>query len=457
MRKKIISIFIIIAVVAGTGVAIFKIKQLKKAKPVIQEKVSVGVPVESYLVKLDNIKVKYNYTGTVKYEDKIKISPQIMGMVKEIFVEEGEKIKKDQLLARLDDRELRTALKEAQNKIMESKNRISSSQIGIKEAELGIKKAEVSLSDARNNLNEVEASINEAKADFDHWKSEYDRDKRLFEKNAIAEAKYDQTKTQFDKARARLERLKTSKESVQDKIELARLEIDHMQMKYKAAKNELKQAKIQFKLAKNREDRAETQLSYTKLYAPIDGVVLDEMVEAGEIVGTTQPLFNIAATEPIEVHSSVGSKDLSFLNEGTPAQIEFDSLPGRVYETKINEISTMTDPNSHTTVVKFVLSNQNGMLRDGMFASVKIIPQSRNNVLSVPREAIFTYKGKPHVYVITAGKAERKTVKTGLSDGDFIEIKEGLKKGEKIAISNLNDLRDGVKVYLDGQMDGGIR
>lgn len=426
MKKKIkTSVIIVILIVIGIA-SLFFIRALRNREPQVAEENNLGVPVETAAVKKDDFEIIFKHSGTVKYLNRTKISPKIGGEITEIYVEEGDQVEAGQILAKIDDQEL--------------KNNLDSAQSAVEEAEIAVKKAEISKEISENNLRESRAALNEAQSNYSQWKSDYERDKKLYQKDAIAEAKFEQTKTQFEKAGAQLERMKAAAASAEKSVEIADLDIENSREKLKKAENELENARL--------------KLKDTELRSPITAKVLRDFAEEGEVTGVGQPLFEIAQPERLEVKVQMGMKDLNKLKVGTKALISSPVLKQKNLEAEISEIASTADPKSRTTEVTINLKEKNLNLTDGSFVSAALVAESYEDVLIIPEKAIFEYQNEAHVYLIEEGKALRKKIETGAGNGYYTIVTSSLKEGDKIAVSNLNDLQDKQNVYLSEQENG---
>ena len=125
-KKAKMGLTILLIIIIGAAALIF-IRQLKNREAQMDEEQNLGVPVETTEVKKDDFQIIYNYSGTVEYAGKRKISAQIGGAITDIYVEEGETLKKGDLLAKIEGQKL--------------KNNLNSAQAAVKEAEIALKKA----------------------------------------------------------------------------------------------------------------------------------------------------------------------------------------------------------------------------------------------------------------------------------------------------------------------------
>lgn len=200
----------------------------------------------------------------------------------------------------------------------------------------------------------------------------------------------------------------------------------------------LQQAKAQQKLhAKN--------LSDTKLYSPIDGVLLKKLGETGEITGVGIPLFVVSDIRKIKVVAFIPETELYKIKIGQKADIYLSSL-GETHEGKIIEVGSAADAASRAFAVKIEVSNPKLLIRPGMIAEVRIIPENVNKVLAIPAGAILhDYNNQSFVFIADTLKnqAFRKNVITGKVINEMVEITSGLSENEIIVTGGHQKLVDG--------------
>ncbi|PXV67267.1 efflux RND transporter periplasmic adaptor subunit [Halanaerobium congolense] len=420
--KMALTILLIIAI--GAGALIF-IRELKNREPQVAKEEDLGAAVETAEVQKGDFEIIYNYSGTAEYAGKRKISSQIGGEIINIYVREGQKVEKGDLLARIDDQEL--------------KNNLSSAETAVREAEIALKKAELAKDISRNNLAESKAAIKEAESNYSQWQSDYERDKKLYQKNAIAKAKFEQTKTQFQKAAAQLERVQATLSSAKKSVEIAGLDVETTVERLKKSRNELENARLKFK--------------DTEIRSPISAEIVNEFAEVGEVTAAGQPLFEIAKSDRVEIKIQVGMSDLNQLKIGTKALISSPALEQKEFKAVISKIGSTADSKSRTTEVTLKLK-ENINLKDGAFVSAALIAEGLTDVLIVPEKAIFNYQAASHVYLIKDGRAVRQKIETTVTNGYQTVVTSFLSEGDQIAVTNLNDLQDKTKVYLSEQENG---
>ncbi|SDL22838.1 efflux RND transporter periplasmic adaptor subunit [Halarsenatibacter silvermanii] len=428
MKGKIKKIAIIVLIIALGAVAILGIRRIRTRPVEIEEKDDLGVPVMSQTLVEEDLRRIYRYSGTAEYENRTRISPRIAKEIDDFLIEEGDRITAEEELVRLDDEEIRS--------------RKQGVKASVKEAELMIIMAESSLSQKQSDLKGAEADLREARSNYEKWQRDLEADRRLYQDNAISKAELEETETRHAAAEAKYIKAEASVERAEIAVSMAETEIQQYKNKLEKSRSEL--AVI------------ETQLSYTVLKSPLDGEVIDKIPKPGEYVNPGEPVLEVADTDNLVITSKLGMKDFTDIDTHTEVEVKIPHLSEKPLTGEITNLKSLTDPHQRTTEVTVsLLEDPPEKLKEGMYTSVLFYPESRSDVITVPRNSLFFFEEAPHVYVIKDGQAKRREVETGLDTGHRVEIKAGLEKGEEIVTSNIEELRDGVSIYLRDEDEWG--
>ena len=173
--------------------------------------------------------------------------------------------------------------------------------------------------------------------------------------------------------------------------------------------------------------------SHTMLRAPFDGIVTHFNVANGEVVEPDRELFTISDLGSVWVLADVYERDLSRIRSNVDAPVRVDAYPDRVFSGRVTYVSDVMDPETRTAKVRCVVNNADGALKLDMFARIAIPTVERKDVLTVPEAAIQKVDGRPILFVrLTDTRFERRAVETGLTAGGLVEIRSGLKAGEQV-------------------------
>jgi membrane fusion protein, multidrug efflux system len=150
----------------------------------------------------------------------------------------------------------------------------------------------------------------------------------------------------------------------------------------------------------------------------------------------------------VRVQVAVPEPEVPFVKNGLPVKVSVDELPNRVFEGGVTRFAYALDDNTKTMLSEIEISNPKGELRPGMFATVKLVIEQKNDALLVPIEALLIEKAKSSVFTVAAGKAKKAAVKTGFNDGASVEILDGLGPNEPVILLGKQTLNDGQPVSV---------
>lgn len=190
-------------------------------------------------------------------------------------------------------------------------------------------------------------------------------------------------------------------------------------------------------------DIAKLQLSYTEIRAPISGVVAERNIKVGNTIQPNTVVFKVTDLKPLIAYVHAPERELRLLAAGQPAEIAVDAMPGQVFIGKIARVSPVVDPATGTFKITIEVDDPTSSLKPGMFARVGVVYERRANALQIPRTAIVDNDGQATVFLVNKDKAEQRDIKTGLANAGFIEVTEGLKKGEQVVVVGQNGLKTG--------------
>jgi Cu(I)/Ag(I) efflux system membrane fusion protein len=192
------------------------------------------------------------------------------------------------------------------------------------------------------------------------------------------------------------------------------------------------------------------------LAAPVDGVVLEKMVVAGQAVMPGMKLYRIADLATVWIEGDVFEQDLALIRLGTPARVEFAAYPGRSFAGRVSFVWPVVDEQSRTGRVRVALPNPGGTLKPGMYATLFFRARLGADLLSVPAEAVVMTGERNLVFVVGRdGALEPREVTLGARAGDRLEVLAGLAAGERI-VASANFLVDAESRLATGQGMAGM-
>lgn len=210
-------------------------------------------------------------------------------------------------------------------------------------------------------------------------------------------------------------------------------------------------AKSKYEVARANLARAQTLLQFTKITAPFAGIVTRRMVDPGAFIpaataGNPQnaTLVTIADFRRVRAQVAVPEVEASLVQKDQPAQITVEGLPGKKFDGKVTRYAFALDESTKTMLAEVELLNPKLELRPGMYATVRIGIERRENALLIPADALAMEKANAFVFLLIEGKAKKAPVKVGFNDAANVEIVNGLKPEDTV-------LRIGKATLVDGQ------
>lgn len=204
---------------------------------------------------------------------------------------------------------------------------------------------------------------------------------------------------------------------------------------------------------------AQTQLMLADaiVRAPIGGLVAKRYVQPGEKVAFDAPLVSIVDLSRLEVQAQAPVVDVALISLGAKAEVEIEGLPQRRFAGRVERVNPAAEPGSRTIYVYVALSNEEGLLRAGMFARVRLQVRQDAEVPSLPLSAVQDDGGQSVVWVIADGKLAKRAVVVGRRDerAQLIEIVSGVGAADRVLATKFDNLRGGLSARIVGGVPAG--
>lgn len=217
------------------------------------------------------------------------------------------------------------------------------------------------------------------------------------------------------------------------------------QQEFDTAKFELEQARLRY-------ERARIQLENTIVRSTVSGVVTKRVAQTGSRVTSNRELFSIMNLDELFANVNIPGQHLLSIEQGLPAVIDSDLIEGVRYDAFVKLVSPIVDPLSGTFKAKVAISNLNGMpIYPGMFVNVRVIVDTSDRAVLVPKEAIVHEGDLKYIYKVQGSKAKKMLLQEGYSNVGFVQAISGLVKGDSVIVMGHSALKDGanVKVITD--------
>ena len=211
---------------------------------------------------------------------------------------------------------------------------------------------------------------------------------------------------------------------------------------------EYERVKSDYETQKAARDLAQLDVTYTTVRAPFSGIISERLIKKGNMVATHAPTFRLTNFDPLLAVMHVPERELNKLRKGQRAELRLDALYGEVFTGVIKRISPIVDPTTGTFKVTIEVRDRSRQLKPGMFGRIRIVYDTRTDVLLVPKEAILAEDDESAVYVVRDSLAYRQVVETGYSNDEHMEVISGIDAGDIIITTGQNSLRDSSKVEV---------
>lgn len=325
-----------------------------------------------------------NATGEIRAIELVTVGAQVSGKIEKLYVEIGQIVKKGDLIAEIDSTT-------QQNDVNINKAKLDSYRAQLKAAKISLKVAE----------------------------KQYNRMQNLQKRKAASTEDVENAEDAYELARAKVTQLESS----------------------------VKETEISL-------STAETNLGYTKVTAPMDGTVVSVPVKQGQTINAamnTPTIIQLADLKEMEILIEISEGDISNIKPGVKVTYSTLADLNDVFETTLKSIDpglTLLTNNEYTEVVdsneaiyyygRLIVPNPDGKLRIGMTTQNVIYVEKADNVLTIPVTAIKGGADDRYVEILTAEGVKKRHIKTGVSDGLNIEIKDGISEGDEVIIGQLS-------------------
>ena len=204
---------------------------------------------------------------------------------------------------------------------------------------------------------------------------------------------------------------------------------------------------------------AAARLSDTIIRAPFDGHMGLRRVSVGGLVNPGTVITTLDDTSRVKVDFSVSETQAAAMRPGLTVRAETSAYAGRQFEGTVASVDTRVDPVSRAFSVRAIVPNPQGLLKPGMFLTVRVV-ESSNDAIVVPEEALVPEAGRQFVYVVIDGKADKREVRIGRRRPGEVEVLDGLAANEIIVSEGADKLRPGAAieaVAAAGSTQGAVR
>jgi RND family efflux transporter MFP subunit len=347
---------------------------------------------------------------------EVNLTPKVSGRVSAIRAEVGSRVAKGESLAELERGDYDAQYRQAKAALEGAKASL----------------ARTSDSGQEQQVNGARSAADQAQVAYDDAKSLYEKTRRLFDSGAVAKQQLDDIDARYKDASIQLEAAKRELSLVADKAGSQANDIVTGQVD--AASAQL--------------DFAKSQLDATVIRSPIAGLVSYRGIEAGEIVGNTTLAFVVIDDSSVLAEAGLSERQIGRVARDMAVQVLIPALGPTPFEGKVDSVSPAPDPRGQLYSVRVRIQNPKGSIKGGMIAKLKLPLEARPGAVVAPEKALFSESGSDYAFVAAkkpngSYKAEKRELRLGESDGESVEILEGLSPGELVVVSGKELIADG--------------
>ncbi len=361
-------------------------------------------------LELRQLRREIETTAFLESEHRVSVVPKVTGRVQEVLVDEGTPVKRGQVLARFDAREVSSGKRQYEVQLLDREVRANLARL---ENEAALRRVE----QARIERDQAEAN----------WK-----------RNAEMDPGYVAPKI--------LEDSKAEFESAVKRFQIAEFNHRKATLDVSAADNAIEEARA--KLAD-----AQLRLEEHELRSPIDGVVESREVKGGETIATASALFVVVDPVNLVAYLNRPQRELTLLANAREVRFETDASPDREYVAAIDLVSPVVDAATGSFKLRMRVPPESAAdLRPGMFVRARILTESLRDALMVPKAAVLAEGERSMVFVVRGGRACKVWLDPGLEERLYVEARnrgdDGLHPGDVVVVSGNADLKDQVEVEV---------
>jgi HlyD family secretion protein len=373
------------------------------------------IPVQAATVRRMAIQRTLSAEGVLYPLEQASIVPKISAPVAKFYVNRGSLVRAGDLLAKLENQDLAAGATEARG--------------GYQQAQAAYNTA--TLASIPEEQQKAEADVDSARETLSAAKQLYNSRKELFAEGALARKDLDQAAVGLTQA--------------QSQYDIAQ---KHLQALKKTHQDLIESAQGQLTSAKGRYLAAQAQLNYSEIRSPIGGVVTNRPLYPGDMATAGTPLMTVMNLSRVVARAYLPGTQAALVKVGDAATIQVPGEPDSETKGKVTVVSPALDPDSTTAQVWVEAANPGGKLKVGSTVQVTLVVEKIPQALVVPSASVLTGgDGTASVMAIGAdGHAHQTSVKTGIHQGNDIQITSGLKAGEKVVSEGAYGLPDGAKV-----------
>ncbi len=383
-------------------------------------------------------------TGNLASDAQTDVAPAVGGKIVEVNFDIGSYVNQGDVLVRLDPRDANIRLEQARALLEQQRQAVQQAEAGVDQAIATLRQtqARLGISDGETFQIKDFSQVKSVTAQLQLAETELRRAESLLESGDVSRAIYDQRKSQRDALLGQLDEARSNAAVAIRAISTAQAAVDSA----RAAANSVKAG---IRTSEAAISQAQKSVTDTIVYSPISGYVAERNADVGEFISPNTPNAKIATivrTSTLRAKIDLPEQEVGKVATGQGVSVQVSAYPDRSFAGRIVRIAPSVNQQARTLSVEAEIQNVDGLLKPGQFVTVRITQNNPTNAVMIPASAVRTDGTINRVYVVKDGAAREQIVQLGLLENDKIQVKNGVIEGDIVAISNLNQLTDGVFV-----------
>lgn len=358
--------------------------------------------VQTELVTQESVRRALDVVGTLAAEDEVTVSSQAEGVVRRILADLGDQVKAGQPLVEIDREKLEYNLEQQKAALARTLTKYGATDVE------SLPAAE-DTPDVRRALAELE---------------------------------------QAKQARTRADELHKRQLIPQQSLEDAETTLRSKQAQYDSALHNAKNLRADIDASEAAAKLADRELRDTYIRAPFDGYIQKRLVTIGELVKSQMPVMSVVRVDPLRLQAEVPERMAPWIKVGQSIALQVDAYPGETFNASIARISPGINTQTRTFAVEASAPNPNARLKPGTFARARFETDLVEPIMTVSYSALQYRYGVYRAFVVNGGQLAMRELKTGDRIGNRMEVLDGVKLGDAIATTDVDNLSDGQKVAV---------
>jgi multidrug efflux pump subunit AcrA (membrane-fusion protein) len=364
-----------------------------------------GKRVKTETVRQESVRRSLEVVGTLAAEDQVTISSEVDGVVRRVRADLGDRVTAGQPLVELDREKLQYNLDQqraAHARTLAKYGAADSTRLPLIEGTPDVRRAAAELAQA---------------------KQAFERAMELHKRQLISQQMRDDAETAL--------RLKTAA--------------------YDAALQEAKNLRTDIDASAAAMKLAERHVEDASIRAPFDGYVQQRMVSVGELVKAQMPVMTVVRVDPLKLLSEIPERMAPWVKVGQPLTLTVDAFPDKQFTATVSRISPAVNTQTRTFAFEGLAPNADALLKPGTFARVRLETSLVEQVMTIPYAAMQYRYGVYRAFAVAGDHLQARELKTGDRVGDRMEILGGLDTTDRVALTDVDTLTDGMKIAVEGE------